>query len=440
MDRQSDPRDRVVEILLAVECGHVYWDRALRQSLQEAGGLSRRDRAFAERVSKGTIERRIELDYILDQFSDTKTEKMKPVIRAILESGVYQLLYMDTVPDSAACNEAVRLARQRGFSGLTGYVNGVLRAVARGRDRIVWPSPEEELVRALSVRYSMPAWITRRFLAACGPERCERILAVYLRERPLCVRVDTRTHTPEEVRASLEKQDIRVTVDKRLPYAFYLEGTGPLEEIPEFEDGTLYPQDVSSMLAVEMADPQPGDRVLDLCAAPGGKSLHAALKTGQTGRVCARDRTEEKAARIRENRERCRVPNVRVEVWDALAFDPAWEEAADLVLADLPCSGLGVIGHRPDLKYRVTEEDVRELAALQQRMLAVAARYVRPGGKLLYSTCTVTEEENAANTRRFLELEPEFSLGEERQLLPDEGCDGFYMALLRRKGKEADGS
>ncbi len=433
MSEQANPRNLVVEILLAAERGDAYLDRTLRNVLTRHADLPRRDRAWIKRVSEGTTERRIEIDFILDQVSDTKVKKMKPVIRAILRSAVYQLLFLDAVPDAAVVSEAVALTKQRGFSGLSGYVNGVLRAVGRERGQIVYPSSEEDPIRALSVRYSMPEWITERFLTAYGAARCERILAAYLAERPLCVRVDTRAKTAEEVKASLEAQNICVTVDSRLPYTFYLEHFSALESIPEFADGTLYPQDVSSMLALEAAEPQPGDTVLDVCAAPGGKSLHAAALVGKAGHVTARDKSEAKVRRIRENLTRCQAGNVSAEVWDARTFDPAWEENADLVIADLPCSGLGVIGHKSDIKYRVTPDDILPLAALQREILSVAMRYVRPGGALLYSTCTVTAEENQENTQWLLARFPEFLLEREHQILPDEGCDGFYYAKLKRK-------
>ncbi len=435
MPQQPNPRNLVVEILLAAEREKVYPDRALRDTLSRHPDLSRRDRAWIRRVSEGTIERRIEMDYILDQFSDTKTEKMKPVIRAILRSAVYQLFYMDAVPDAAVVSEAVALAKQRGLSGLSGYVNGVLRAVAGGRGQIKYPAPEEDRVRALSVRCSMPAWIVERYAAAFGWERCERILSAYLAGRPLCVRVDSRVRSAGEVKAALEAQGIRVTVDARFSHALYLEQFDALEQIPEFADGTLYPQDVSSMLALEAADPKPGDTVLDVCAAPGGKSLHAAQLLDGAGTVTARDISEAKVRRIRENSARCHTENLTAEVWDARSFDPKWEKKADLVIADLPCSGLGVIGHKSDIKYRVTPEDIVSLAALQREILSVAARYVRPGGTLLYSTCTVTREENQDNTRWLLAQCPDFSLAAERQLLPDEGCDGFYYAKLSKRSR-----
>ncbi len=444
----NDARNLVVDVLLEVDRRDTYLDRALAEVLAKRDSLSRHDRAFVERVSKGCVERRIELDYILDQFSDTKTQKMKPVIRSILRSALYQLLYLDAAPDAVVVSEAVRLAKKRGFSGLSGFVNGVLRAIARAREQIPYPSMAEDPIRALSVRCSMPEWIVTRYLDAYGLERCARILEAYLPERPLCVRVDTREKSPADVKASLEAQGIRVTVDPRLPYAFSLEGCNRLEEIPEFADGTLYPQDVAPMMAVELADPRPGDTVLDVCAAPGGKSMHAASRIGATealdeqcvraadvraGQVTARDLTKEKTAMIRENLVRCHVPNVRAEVWDARISDPRWVDMADLVIADLPCSGLGVIGHKPDIKYHASEEGIRELAAQQREILAVTADYVRPGGTLLYSTCTMTEEENGENVLWFLARFPAFSLARELQLLPDEGCDGFYMAKLQRE-------
>ncbi len=448
---QNDARDLGVEVLLAVDQNDTYLDRALAEVFARQDAVSRHDRAFVGRVSKGCVERRIELDYILDQFSDTKTQKMKPVIRAILRSALYQLLYLDAAPDAVVVNETVRITKKRGFSGLSGFVNGVLRAIARNKDAISCPPMDEDPVRALSVRYSMPEWIVTRYLDAYGQERCARILEAYLAERPLCVRVDTRAKAPEEVKASLEAQGIRVTVDPRLSYAFLLEGYDRLEEIPEFADGTLYPQDVASMMAVELADPQLGDAVLDVCAAPGGKSMHAASRIqragaagdwdGQcvraadvrAGQVTARDLTREKTAVIRENLARCHVPNVRAEVWDARVSDPRWVNEADLVIADLPCSGLGVIGHKPDIKYHASEEGIRDLAEKQREILAAAADYVRPGGTLLYSTCTMTEEENGENVQWFLARFPAFSLARELQLLPDEGCDGFYMAKLQRE-------
>ncbi len=436
MSEQINPRSLVLDILLAVERDGEFSHIAVRQMLDKYRYLPHRDRAFIKRVSEGTIERQIELDYIIRQFSKIRVKKMKPVIRAILESGVYQLFYMDAVPDSAVCNEAVKLAVTRGFAGLKGFVNGVLRSIARNREQICWPSPDTEPVQAASVRYSMPEWLTERFFRQFGRERSIHIFESFYQKHSTCVRVDTARRKPEEVKKSLETRGITVTPAEGIPEAFWIDGYDALDEIPEFEEGILYVQDISSMMVAKTAlENCSGDGLfaLDVCAAPGGKSIHMAQLFGERGRVEARDLTEYKAELIEENRERCGVENLCVRVWDATVFDPSMEGAADLVIADLPCSGLGVIGSKTDIKYRVTPEKIGELAALQRQILSVVCRYVKDGGILMYSTCTVTEEENQENVAWFLQSCPEFSLETERQYLPDEGCDGFYIAKLVRK-------
>lgn len=432
MTEHINTRDLALDVLLMVARDGEFSHIALKSVLDKYRYLPRRDRAFIARLSMGTIERAIELDYIIDQFSKVKVNKMKPVIRAILRSGVYQLKYMDAVPASAACNEAVKLAAKRGFSGLKGFVNGVMRAAAKGLGGVAYPDPDGEPARALSVRYSMPEWLAARFLEQFGRERCERILGAYLREKPLSVRVDTGRASVEEVMESMQKQGITAKRDSRLPYALSLSGYETLEEIPEFADGLLYAQDISSMMAAEAAQPKEGDFVLDVCAAPGGKSIQIAQKLRGTGMVEARDISARKTELIEENAARCRLSNLRVKAWDAREFDREMEDAADIVIADLPCSGLGVIGTKPDIKYNVTGEKIGELAALQREILAVVRRYVKPGGTLVYSTCTVTPEENERQAEWFARAFPEFHMEQQVQLLPDEDCDGFFIARFRR--------
>lgn len=432
MAEQINTRNLVIDILMAVDRDGEFSHIVIRDVLDKYRYLPHQDRAFIKRVSEGTLERRIELDYIINQFSKTKVNKMKPVIRAILRSGVYQLKYMNSVPDSAACNEAVKLAVKRGFSGLKGFVNGVMRNISRNLDQISYPSVEAEPVKALSVRYSMPEWLTERFLKQFGQERCVHILEAFLDKNLTCVRVDTSRISAEEAKKSLESQGIRTVSDERLPYAFYIDGYDALDGIPEFESGLLYVQDIASMMAVHLSGVERDNFVLDVCAAPGGKSIHAAQMMQGTGMVEARDLTEYKVDLIVENIERCGVENMRAVVWDALEFDPDMENKADIVIADLPCSGLGVIGSKSDIKYNASEEKIQSLADLQRRILKVVHRYVKPGGTLMYSTCTITEEENQDNTKWFLDEYPDFHLTDEKQYLPDEGCDGFYIARMVR--------
>ena len=435
MSDQVNTRNLVVDILLSVTRDGEFSHIAIRNVLDKYRYLPRQERAFITRLSQGTLERMVELDYIINQFSKTKINKMKPAIRAILRSGVYQLKYMDSVPESAACNEAVKLAVRRGFSGLKGFVNGVMRSIARNQDHIIWPDVEKEPAAALSVRYSMPEWLTERFLKQFGKERCVHILEAFLEERPTSVRVDTNRISIEQIRTSLEKQGICVTENGKLPYALGISGYETLDEIPEFEEGLLYAQDIASMMAVEQADPKEGDFVLDVCAAPGGKSIHIAQKLNGTGSVEARDLTAYKVDMIEENIQRCKAANMSAKVWDALVFDVQMEEKADIVIADLPCSGLGVIGTKTDIKYNASEEKIRELSKLQRQILDTVWRYVKPGGTLMYSTCTVTSEENQDNAAYFAARHPEFELEFMQQLLPDEGWDGFFIARFHRKNR-----
>lgn len=426
-------RNLVVDILLAVTRDGEFSHIAIRDVLDKYRYLPKQDRAFITRLSQGTLERMIELDAIINQFSKTKVKKMKPVIAVILRSGVYQLKYMDSVPDSAACNEAVKLTVKRGFSGLKGFVNGVMRNIARNLDQIKLPDADKEPEKYLSVRYSVPEWIVARFIRQYGKEACEKSLEAFLQPHPTSVQVDTDRISMEEITASLQAQGITVTQNPEIKRALFLSGYEALDEIEEFENGLLYVQDTASMLAVEMAAPKPGDTVIDVCAAPGGKSVYAARMIGETGHVESRDLTEYKVEMIEDNIERCQLSNMTAKVWDATEFDASAEEKADVIIADLPCSGLGVIGTKTDIKYNASEEKIQELAALQQEILQVVCRYVKPDGTLLYSTCTMTKEENEENVHKFLETHTEFELEQMRQCFPYERCDGFFMAKMHRK-------
>ena len=426
-------RNLVVDILLAVTRDGEFSHIAIRDVLDKYRYLPKQDRAFITRLSQGTLERMIELDAIINHFSKTKVKKMKPVIAVILRSGVYQLKYMDSVPDSAACNEAVKLTVKRGFSGLKGFVNGVMRNIARNLDQIKLPDADKEPEKYLSVRYSVPEWIVARFIRQYGKEACEKSLEAFLQPHPTSVQVDTDRISMGEITASLQAQGITVTQNPEIKRALFLSGYEALDEIEEFENGLLYVQDTASMLAVELAAPKPGDTVIDVCAAPGGKSVYAARMIGETGHVESRDLTEYKVEMIEDNIERCQLSNMTAKVWDATEFDASAEEKADIVIADLPCSGLGVIGTKTDIKYNASEEKIQELAALQQEILQVVCRYVKPDGTLLYSTCTMTKEENEENVHKFLETHTEFELEQMRQCFPYEGCDGFFMAKMHRK-------
>ncbi len=436
MTDKTNTRELALEALLLVNRDGQYSHLVLRQLLEKYQYLDKRERSFLTRMVEGTLSRRIEMDAVINQFSRTKVGKMKPLIRELLRMSVYQLYYMDSVPDAAVCNEAVKLAKKRGFGALSGFVNGVLRAAARGRDAITYPDCKKQPVAALSVRYSVPDWIVERWIAAYGAAETEKALSRFLAEVPITVRPNLWKTTPEALRQRLEREGVMaepVTEEgyERLSGALCLSGYDYLRGLPSFREGWFYVQDISSMLAVETAGAKEGDTVIDVCAAPGGKSLLLSELVGESGTVEARDLSAKKTALIEENIARYGAKNINVLQWDATLLNEESVETADLVVADLPCSGLGVLRKKTDIKYRVTPQQTAELAGLQRRMLSVVNRYVKPGGTLLYSTCTINREENEDNVAWFLEQYKEFSLESMRQLFPGETAgDGFFIAKL----------
>lgn len=443
MTKPTESRELILDILMEILEKGGYSHVILRQALEKYQYLEKQDRALITRVVEGTIEYRLTIDAVIDECSRIKTDKMKPVIRTILRMSVYQILWMDRIPDSAVCNEAVNLAVKRRFQGLKGFVNGVLRTIARRKDEFVFTD--------WSRRYSMPDWLIELWKKQYPAPVVEEMLRAFLQEMPTTVRCNLDKASMEEIRASLAQQKVRVKNSPLAPHALLLSGYDYLESLEAFRKGWLQVQDVSSGFVGEIADPQPGDRVLDVCGAPGGKSLHIADKLKGTGLVVVRDLTESKIRMVDDNIRRAGFTNMQTEVRDALEFDPEWEEKADIVIADLPCSGLGIIGKKPDIKYQVTEERLQELAALQREMLTVVSRYVKPGGKLIYSTCTIDRLENEDQRAWFLSQFPFDSinidgmLGEAVQeetmkdgyvqLIPGRyPCDGFFIAAFRRRG------
>ena len=448
-------RSIALECILLTAEEHRFSHTVLNDAREKYAWMSAEDRAFFTRLVHGTLEYLVQADRILEPRSSGKVRKMKPVIRNILRMSVYQLLYMDRVPERAVISEAVKLTEKRGLRGLKGFVNAVLRRVAAERDGIL-----EELKNTpdLSFRYSMPEWMVRHFLSFMDRETAEEVMAAFLRPHPTYVRFLRKEGRPEE-EVPPEYRRAALCPDVCCPK----EGGGE-RMLSMLRSGEAYIQDLSSALAVRAAGPASGETVLDLCAAPGGKSIAAADLMGKRGKVYSFDLTETKTELIRENAERCGMAGIiRTETSDAEVFREDLREAADLVIADLPCSGLGVLGQKPDIRLNTRLEALKTLPALQRRILKNAAQYVKPGGRLLFSTCTLNPAENEENRRWFLEEEPEFvpadlrdrlpeltaaeneavisgkrkesglSRGEMR-LMPDlYPCDGFYFALFKKK-------
>lgn len=445
MKQQINTRKLILDILMEINENNGFTHIVLSDALKKYQYLTTQDRAFVSRVVRGSVERKITLDYIIDSYSSVKIKKMKPLIRNVLRMSVYQIVFMDGVKDYAACDEAVRIIVKRGFNNLKGFVNAVLRKVSSQKDEISYPN--------LSIKYSTPEWIVNRWISAYGLDEADKMLASQFESRNLSIRCNTDRITPKELGERLRNQGITVKHSKLLEEAMEISDYDYLEKIPEFNEGLFFVQDISSMLVSHIADVKENSYVIDLCAAPGGKSMHIAELLKGTGCVEARDISQYKVNLIKDNIDRLGLENVAAIVKDATKTDELSLGKADVVIADLPCSGLGIFSKKPDIKYHVTPESINSLSMLQREILKASADYVKKGGVLIYSTCTVSAEENENNVRWFLENFPfkadsidkyipdsfqnETTKEGYLQLLPGnnmlEGHDGFFIARFLRK-------
>ena len=442
-------REEALNVLMNMEKTGRLSHLVMGEALMRLQFAPKNDRAFFTMLCEGVTEQKIYLDYVLDAFSKTKMKKCKPLIRNLLRLSAYQILFMN-VRDAAACSEAVNLAKKRGFRSLSGFVNGVLRTLIREKEHLPMPDREKQPMEYLSVRYSMPQWLVRLFTDQYGEAQTEVMLSSFLSARPTTIRTCLSKTDPKKLRESLEESGVTVEEGRYFPYAFQISGYNYLNKIPAFQQGLFMIQDESSMFPVEVSGIRAGDKVLDLCAAPGGKTFHAADRTGEKGQVIARDLTEYKTELLQENNDRMKCSQVKIEQWDATEYDPSLEGAVDVVLADLPCSGLGIMGRKNDIKYHLTEEQLDELVDLQRKILSTAWRYVKSGGALIFSTCTLNQRENIENVQWMEENTPlrrasiEDCLPRELrgrtgqkgylQLLPGvDGCDGFFVAKFTRE-------
>ena len=399
MTDSVNTREVVLDMLLSVIEGNKYSHTVLNQTLRNHQLLEKQDRAFLSRLFTGTVKVYLRLDYVINQFSTLPVNKMKPLIRNLLRISVYQIMYMDQVPVSAVCNEAVKLAKKRGFTKLSGFVNGVLRNIARGVANVTYPDPKKEPIAYLGITYSFPAWLVEELLKQYDFATVEAMLAASLKEKETTIRCNRSKVAPNQLKDMLLQEGVTVEESEYLPYAFKIKDYDYLEKLPSFTQGYFMIQDISSMLVCEVAGINKTDFVVDVCAAPGGKSLHAAELAH---RVTARDLTEYKIKLIEENIARIGATNVETKVWDASRPDASILDQADVVICDLPCSGMGVFGKKSDIKYKLTHNQHKELVELQRKILTIAQNYVKEGGILVFSTCTVNREENQENQTWFL--------------------------------------
>ncbi len=445
---QINPREIAAEALMQIMTAEAYNTMTLRRLLRQNGAMPRHDRAFVTETVNGTLRNLIYIDHVLNTFSKTRTEKMKPWLLAVLRTAVYQMYFME-VPDSAACNEAVKLAAARGYAPLKGFVNGVLRTAAKKRKEI--PMPEKGTAEYLSVAYSHPLWLVRMWLAYYGYEETEAICAFDNGSPDVTIRVNSLKTSRDALKQMLTEAGVEVKDGWICENALHLTKTADLSRLTAYQEGLFHVQDESSQLAVQILDPRKGEKVLDLCAAPGGKSFTAAEMMEDNGWLVSRDIYEHKIALMEEGAERLGIRCMECAVRDAAEPEEAGREAYDRVLVDAPCSGLGLVRKKPDIRLKKNGDEIDRLIQVQRDILTNAAGYVKQGGVLVYSTCTLSRKENEKNLEWFLKEHSDF-IGEDISaflprewdvktakegyltLLPHKtGTDGFFISRMRRK-------
>ena len=431
-------REAALRALVACEQQGAWSDGFLKKILRTAG-LDSRDAALTTRLCFGVLQNRLLLDHYLGKLSTVKLEKMEPAVRNALRLGAYQVLFLDRVPDHAAVSEAVDLARKGSKNPRSaGLVNGVLRSLVRQKDSL--EPPEDP-----AVRYSHPRWLADLFTRRLGREEAAALMAADNGEPPTCAQVNTTKATVEAVADSLRAEGVEVAPHPWLPNCLLLSHTGSLEELTAFREGLFYIQDAAAKLAVLAADPREGMDVLDACAAPGGKSFAAAIAMDGRGKVVSCDIHPHKMDLIRAGAKRLGLDCITAQVLDGKECKEEYLDGFDLVLADVPCSGLGIIRKKPDIRYK-DPKPLEGLPRVQKAILDNVCRYVKPGGVLLYSTCTLLERENEDVVRAFLDKHKDFTF-EHFQVPGDfegaregmvtcwphrHGTDGFFFAKLRR--------
>lgn len=409
------------------------------------------DRAFVTELVYGTVKWKLTLDSVIAGNSSIKIERLSPWILNILRLGVYQLQYMSKVPQSAACNESVKLARRYGHKASAGFVNAVLRNIARNGGNLTLPSKDEDLAGYLSVKYSYPKWLTAKYTGLFGAEFAESLLDAGNNTPELTVRANTLRVSAAELAQKLAEEGVEALPGKYAGDAAVIKSPVSVAKLETFKKGLFQVQDESSMLPAKVLAPQPGDLVLDACSAPGGKATHMAQLMQNRGTIIARDIHEHKLRLIDDAAARLGIDIIKSELHDAALPDEAHNRYFDRVLLDAPCTGLGIIRRKPDIKWARETKDLDSITALQRQLIQQVSNTVKPGGVLVYSTCTILPEENEGVVNTFLEQNKDFEADDITPYLPPElavhakgcmlqlypnrdGIDGFFIARIKRKG------
>lgn len=423
-------RFSAIKTVYAVQSQGAYSNVALAQILRQEK-LSDLDRRFCTELVYGTIKAGASLDWKISKYVNRPLDKTDEKILAILRVGMYQIFFLDRVPNSAAVNESVEITKKFVNIGASKFVNGVLRSAVREPQKSDFPN--DESVESLALQTFHPVWLVKLFVEEFGLETAKKICATNNIEPPLCLRVNLLKSTRAEILAALENFGATAEISKLVPEGIICKSHGALDSFKPLKIGKCQVQDESSMLAARWLNPAENDFVIDCCAAPGGKSTHIAELMKNHGRIIAADIYETKIELIKENVKRLGIKIIEPLILDARKIGEKFFNQADKVLIDAPCSGLGVIRRKADLRWKKNPAEIAELPKLQAEILASAADAVKKGGTLIYSTCTIIRRENEEIVENFLKLNKNFKLVEMKTFLPHiDGTDGFFIAKLIR--------
>ena len=439
-------RETAMKILYAVHENGAYANIALIENFRKVqlDDLSRR---FVTELVYGAVKAGDTLDWIIRQYTKRPLRKMAPYVREVLRLGMFQLFFLDKIPASAVCNESTELMKKYGHIGTARFVNGVLRAAAREPEKAHIVEGKDESVY-LSLAFQHPLWLVKRWLRFFGRKETEQLCAFDNAPAMLSLRTNLLRTTRDNLMERLQDEDADVCPSKWAPEGILCTAHGALDASPSLQNGLFQVQDESSMQVAHVVAPEPGEFVLDMCSAPGGKTTHLAERMENRGRIVALDIYDTKLARVEENAKRLGISIIETKYLDGRKAGTTFQGQADRVLLDAPCSGLGVLRRRPDARWRKSEEEIGRLPSLQRELLESAARAVRPGGVIVYSTCTIESAENEDLVRGFLASHEEFVLETAGAYLPTcpsqnamvqfypqrDGIDGFFIARLRRRG------
>ena len=441
---QPSARKLALKVLLDVHENGAYAALSLNKTLPR--DLKPEERRLTTQLVYGTLENEGKIDHALNQL--TEYPARDAVTRDALRLGVYQIMFLERVPDSAAVDESVKLVKTMGMEASAGFVNAVLRNLIRGKDELSWPDKEKDPEEWLHVESSTPLWLVKKFADAYGFETAERMLLYRESSHPITVRPNLLKLDDHGFEDLLRKKNLTFRAGLA-PHAYLLEGVAEPVLDPDYQAGLYSIQGQSSMLAAEAVQAKPGMKILDACAAPGGKSAYLCEVMQLTGRVYAWELHEKRALLLDGVRRRLGLDNLRTAVKNACEYRPDMEKTLDAVLLDAPCSGTGVLSQKPDIKLRLKESDLPAIVETQKKLLNTVCRYVRPGGMLVYSTCSVLPEENKAQIEAFLQEHPEYTTEPMPLTFPAElrqqqdalglqllgfrdQVEGFYIVRLRR--------